>query len=85
MRLGLAARQLHRGDGLVRDAKSKAVPGGLAVDVEIRGAVARRGAERVLGGAALHLRDPAASSRISAANPRAQSATVLGMACCMWV
>jgi len=54
LRLGLAARELHRRDRLVRDAKSQAAPRGLAVDVEIRRAIAGGGAERVLGGTALH-------------------------------
>jgi hypothetical protein len=48
LRLGLAARQLHRGHRLVHFAQPELGTGELAVDRQERHAVARRRAERIL-------------------------------------
>src|SRR6267154_2278251 len=55
LRLGLAARELYRGDGLVHDRESEAGAGRFTVDGEPGGAVARRRAQRALVDTAAHL------------------------------
>ncbi len=55
LRLGLAARELYRGDGLVHGGESEAGAGRFTVDGEPRGAVARRRAQRALVDTAAHL------------------------------
>ena len=86
LRFGLAARELHGGDRLVHLREPELQLRGLPVERQPRGAVAGGRAERVLVDAPQRSpRVPAASSRISAAKPRAHSATELGMACCRWV
>ena len=86
LRLGLAARQLHGGDRLVRDLESR---GARRVDSRLtsRFGVPYPAAEPsgFLPRGASPAAGPRASSRISAAKPSAHSATVLGIACCMWV
>ncbi len=53
LRLGFAARQLHRGDRLLGDGKAETPARGFAVDIEIRRAESRRGSQRVLADAPL--------------------------------